>query len=231
MRSSWTPSRILVVRGDPMTTLSIVNNHPRTPAQQAASRANGAQSTGPTSENGKHTAQTNRIVHSFRAETMALATEDHPAYTEHRDAYIARYAPQDKVELDLVGLLATNMWQVMRMNAVEVALFDIQVCYLTPQFRINEAALDEAGRLALAFKRSAGDNVFELLRRYKATAERAYHKALKSLEELIRNRPPQIISADRPEPTPIEQITNAIEPSEPPPTAAPGNPTPPGRSR
>ena len=172
-----------------MSNQTTANQQPRTEAQTNASRTNGSKSLGPVTVEGKAKVKSNRLAHGFRATTVPLATEDRAAYATHHDAYIARYNPIDKVEHDLVGLLATNMWQVMRMTSIEVALFDIEICGIEDELRRDWVGMDEWGRLALAFKKSAGDNALELLRRYKSTAERAYHRALQAIEDIHRNRP------------------------------------------
>ena len=140
----------------------------------------------PTSIEGKANVATNRMVHGFRSQTVALATEDHSAYNDHLAAYVARYNPQDKPESDLVGLAASNMWQVMRITAIESALFDLEISGIENELHRDFEQMDEYGRLALSFKKANGENGLELLRRYKATAERAYHRAWKALEEIKR---------------------------------------------
>ena len=173
---------------------------PRTAAQIAASRSNGAKSKGPVTPEGKGIVCHNRMVHGFRSNSIALTTEDSTVYDAHLDAYLARYAPIDKTEEDLVGLLASSMWQIMRNNSIEVALFELEISGLTESAEFEGceyAFMDEYGRLALAFKKSAGDNALELLRRYKSTAERAYHRALQAIEDVQRNRklpPPEDFS-------------------------------------
>ena len=134
--------------------------------------------------------------------------EDKVAYDAHLNAYLARYSPVDKLEADLVGHLAYSMWQIMRNNSIEVALFDIETSTIDVQVHENFEKIDQYGRLALAFKKSAGDNAFELIRRYKTSAERSYHRALKALEELLGQRTPVPVEAApeasvrTPEPTP-----------------------------
>ena len=159
------------------------------PAQAAAARANGSKSQGPTTDAGKARLGGNRVVHGFRSQTVALHIEDHAAYNDHLASYILRYTPQDKPEMDLVGLAASNMWQVMRITAIESALFDIEISGIETELRRDFTIIDEYGRLALAFKKSAGDNYLELLRRYKTTAERAYHRAFEALEKIQKDRP------------------------------------------
>jgi hypothetical protein len=48
--------------------------------------------------------------------------------------------------------------------------------------------MDQYGRLALSFRKSAGDNALELLRCYKSTAGRAFHRALQALEDIQKER-------------------------------------------
>ena len=156
------------------------------PAQAAAARANGAQSIGPTTPEGKAKLGGNRLTHGFRASSVSLINEDPAAFTAHLDQYLSRYQPIDKTETDLVGLCAVNMWQIMRITSIESALFNLEICGIEDALRRDYTDMDEWGRLALAFKKSSGDNALELLRRYKATAERAYHRAWKALEEIKR---------------------------------------------
>jgi hypothetical protein len=163
----------------------------RSPAQADQSRINGSKSHGPITPQGKCKVSKNRMAHGFRAKSIALCNEDKEVYDKHLDAYLARYTPADKVEEDLVGLLASSMWQLMRNNSIEVALFDLEMTGVNDDIEAKFVTMDQYGRLALAFKKSAGDNALELLRRYKSTAERAYHRALQALEEIHKSRKPQ----------------------------------------
>jgi hypothetical protein len=186
----------------------------RSPAQADQSRINGSKSHGPITPQGKCKVSRNRMAHGFRAKSIALCNEDKEVYDKHLDAYLARYTPADKVEEDLVGLLASSMWQLMRNNSIEVALFDIEMTGVNDEIEAKFVTMDQYGRLALAFKKSAGDNALELLRRYKSTAERAYHRALQALEEIQKNRKPQ-------PPTDPQEDLSAVptrEDSEPVPT-------------
>ena len=158
------------------------------PAQAAAARANGAKSQGPTTPEGRAKLGGNRMTHGFRAASVSLANENRADYDAHLDEYLKRYAPIDKVETDLVGLCALNMWHLMRMNSIEVSLFDLEMSGLDAEMSRDFKTIDEWGRLALAFKKSAGDNALELLRRYKSSAERAYHRSFQALEQIKKDR-------------------------------------------
>ena len=190
------------------------------------SRVNGSKSNGPSSPAGKQASKEANMVHGFRSSTIAIHSEDKEAYDAHLDSYLARDQPIDKVESDLVGLLAVNMFQIMRITSIEAALFDLEIALMDAEADDTFDRMDNYGRLALAFKKSAGDNVLDLLRRYKTTAERAYHRALQAIETIKKERPAQQpvpapasekpISADEPEKTRPDKtppnIENAPEP-------------------
>ena len=152
------------------------------------SRINGAKSKGPTTAEGLVNISKAQIIHGFRAATVAIHSENHAAYDAHLDSYLARYTPADAVEADLVGLLALNMFEIKRMASVESALFDLEIDGMDQMIEGTYQRMDEFGRLALAFKKSSGDRALDLLRRYKSTAERAFHKTFQALETIRKER-------------------------------------------
>ena len=187
------------------------NKPARIPAQLIASRTNGAKSKGPITPAGKSRISSNRMTHGFRSNSITLANEDHQAYDRHLDAYLLRYTPIDKPEEDLVGLLASNMWQIMRNNSIEVALFELEISGVVTDIEGEFETMDQYGLLALAFKKSAGDNALEVLRRYKSTAERAYHRAFQALEQIQKDRKPNQPTPTRePEEIPTTVQTQAV---------------------
>ena len=167
----------------------VVNKARRSANQADASRLNGAKSSGATTPAGKLKIHHAHMTHGFSGPNVCVHTEDQDAFTAHINAYIARFAPIDKVELDLVSLIATNMWQVMRLTAVEVALADFDISNIESFYEGKYEEMDQYGRLALAFKKSAGDHAPELVLRYKTRAERSYHRGLQAIKTLQQNRP------------------------------------------
>jgi len=129
-----------------------------------------------------------RRPRAFDAQLASPIPGENKQYDSQLDAYLTRYNPTGKVEEDLAGLLASSMRQLMRMNSVEVALFDIELCGIDRDIPPHFLELDQYGRLALSFKKSVGDRTLELLRRYKTTAERSYHRALQVLENMRLER-------------------------------------------
>jgi len=85
----------------------------------------------------------------------------------------------------------------MRYRSIELALFELELAGIISDLDPGVKRIDQYGLLAMAFKRSAGDNAFELLRRYKTTSEHSYHRALQALEQIQKSRP-----AKPPEPQP-----------------------------
>ena len=151
-----------------------MSNQQRSPLQAEQSRVNGSLSHGPITMVGKCRVSNNRMTHGFRSYHVVLSNEDREAYDQHLDAYLNRYNPADKVEEDLVGLLASSMGQLMGMNSVEVALIDIELCGIDRDIPAHFLELDQYGRLALAFKKSAGGcrSSVPLLRIYERKARR-----------------------------------------------------------
>jgi hypothetical protein len=190
----------------------------RSQPQIDASRANGAKSQGPTSPEGLERSSKNRLTHGFRSSTLTLSIEDKEEYDAHLAAYLKKYAPQDKTEEDLVGLAASSMWNYMRLSSVEVALLEHELENVDEWLERKHMSAEESERLALAFKRSAGSRALELVLRYKTTAERSFHRAIKALDQIVKARKPkqstsairtqetapklEIVPANRPEPRP-----------------------------
>jgi hypothetical protein len=163
----------------------------RSQPQIDASRANGAKSQGPTSPEGLERSSKNRLTHGFRSSTLTLSIEDKEEYDAHLAAYLKKYAPQDKTEEDLVGLAASSMWNYMRLSSVEVALLEHELENVDEWLERKHMSAEESERLALAFKRSADSRALELVLRYKTTAERSFHRAIKALDQIVKARKPK----------------------------------------
>src|SRR5690349_19053037 len=88
------------------------------PAQSAASRANGALSRGPTTPEGKAHSAANAARHGLRATSRTVPPEHAPELGALRDALAGRLAPADAVERHWVGEIAFALWQQRRLRAV-----------------------------------------------------------------------------------------------------------------
>jgi hypothetical protein len=138
-----------------------------TPAQAAASRANGALSQGPVTPEGKAASSQNALRHGFRSSAVVLPGEDPEAFDRHRAAYLRRFKPADAPESDLVEAMAAARWRINRIMALEAELL-------------------QGDDLARALSTVA---------RYEGQLTRAYDRAYRQLQELQSCRPPELKSA------------------------------------
>jgi hypothetical protein len=94
----------------------------RTAAQQAASRANGARSHGPTTDAGKARSAPNGTKHGLRGGPFdLLPDEDHEELAALHAAVTSDWGPRDAYERRWVMELVTSMWRQDRLRGLELA--------------------------------------------------------------------------------------------------------------
>ena len=92
------------------------------PAQQAASRANGARSRGPVTGAGKVRASRNGTRHGLRGGPFALLPgEDADEFAELHAAVTADWSPRDAYERRWVRELVAALWRQERLRGLELA--------------------------------------------------------------------------------------------------------------
>jgi hypothetical protein len=94
--------------------------------QWQANRLNALKSTGPRTEEGKRTSRRNALRHGLTAETVIDGLEDGEDYRGFEAAIIADYDAETAVERELVLRLASLLWRLRRIIAIETDLFQIQ---------------------------------------------------------------------------------------------------------
>ena len=94
--------------------------------QLQANRLNALKSTGPRSEEGKRASRRNALRHGLTAETVIDGLEDSEDYRGFEAAIIADYDAETAVERELVLRLASLLWRLRRIIAIETDLFAIQ---------------------------------------------------------------------------------------------------------
>ena len=94
--------------------------------QFQANRLNALKSTGPRTEEGKRTSRRNALRHGLAAETVIDGLEDSEDYRGFEAAVIADYDAETAVERELVLRLASLLWRLRRIIAIETDLFQIQ---------------------------------------------------------------------------------------------------------
>jgi hypothetical protein len=106
--------------------------------QIEANRRNALKSTGPKTQNGKRLSRRNALRHGLTAETVIDGLEDTEDYEGFEAAIISDYDAQTAVERELVLRLASLLWRLRRIIAIETDLFAIQAEILRD--RRNELA-------------------------------------------------------------------------------------------
>jgi len=94
--------------------------------QFQANRLNALKSTGPRTEEGKRASRRNALRHGLTAETVIDGLEDSEDYRGFEAAIIADYDAETAVERELVLRLASLLWRLRRIIAIETDLFQIQ---------------------------------------------------------------------------------------------------------
>ena len=94
--------------------------------QFQANRLNALKSTGPRTEEGKRISRRNALRHGLTAETVIDGLEDSEDYRGFEAAIIADYNAETAVERELVLRLASLLWRLRRIIAIETDLFQIQ---------------------------------------------------------------------------------------------------------
>jgi hypothetical protein len=94
--------------------------------QWQANRLNALKGTGPRTEEGKRMSRRNALRHGLTAETVIDGLEDSEDYRGFEAAIMADYDAETAVERELVLRLASLLWRLRRIIAIETGLFAIQ---------------------------------------------------------------------------------------------------------
>lgn len=149
-----------------------------------ASRANGAQSHGPATPEGKHRSSLNALSHGLAARTVVVRGESHEAFQATMEQFLLRFQPFDDVELSLVQEMAAAAWRLHRAWDIEGRLFDMRISPNTGP--VNE--FSDPNELALAFVELAARPHFSLMHRYETRLHMIFQRALSSLTNLQKAR-------------------------------------------
>ncbi len=192
--------------------------------------ANGRRGAGAKSPEGLARSAKNATKHGLSSHSFCLLSNEDPSiFAQHQAAMIATLAPRNPLELELVGKIVESKWLMTRVTEIETRVLSGEVCAQRAE-RFAAGALPsgvtrEATLIFLAMESlETRSKTFANLGRYRATHERAYYRALNTLQKL-RGGPKSLATDAWPElPTAPEQET-ATQFREPPPQ--PPAPTPP----
>ena len=171
------------------------------PAQSAASRQNGAHSSGPATAAGKARSALNGVRHGLSGRTFFLLPDEDPTeFQAHEAMWLAEWSPRDLHEHEAAACAIRAMWREIRADRLEAQV-------LTDLFAAGKIA-DEAERQAA---KATAFKALGTLLRYRSRIEREHDRAMAALESLRQRRPAR--SAARP--------SEPDAPSRPPAVAAP----------
>ena len=85
----------------------------RTPKQLAASRANGAKSKGPVTDQGKINSSRNSTRHGLLAATIVLEAEQTEPFLELVQELYEEHQPATPTEMMLVDTIASARWRIV----------------------------------------------------------------------------------------------------------------------
>ena len=151
----------------------------RTPAQQAASRANGARSRGPKTGAAEEP-RTSMEAHSLHllARTTVLKNESLKGFRELVRQHMLRIAPRDAVEQTAVEEICSATWRLHRLRAIERKTIDLELA--------TQSSTDNLECLARACGALAGKNPHVLFQRHESRLQNIIRRSLSRIETLRR---------------------------------------------
>jgi len=155
----------------------------RTPAQQTASRANGARSGGPKTPDGKLRSAAKPFLHDQLAKATVVKKESREGFQELVRQYMLRIAPRDPVEQDAVEEICSATWRLYRLRAIERKAIDLE---LAAQSSPNdlECLLHACGALA-----GKNPHFHLLIQRHETRLQNIIRRSLARIEALRRLGP------------------------------------------
>ena len=186
---------------------------PRTEAQRAAARVNGAKSKGPTTEEGKAKSALNALRHGLLAGSLVLTSESRAKFDALLSAYLDEYQPEGQTENDLVEEITAAKWQQQRCWTLTTALLDVTMDRMAKEISNEFQQIDNAARTALAFAKQTDESgALTLLHRYAARHARDYHRALDKLRQIQSERRPEQELQNEPKPDVTPEPSTTSDP-------------------
>ena len=174
----------------------------RTPAQQAASRANGARSRGPkTGQRKPRSSMTARSL-SLLAKTTVVKKESLKGFQELVRQHMLCIAPREAVEQDAVEEICSATWRLYRLWAIERKAIDLELA--------TQSSPDDLECLTHACGALAGKNQHILLQRHETGLQNIIRRSLARIEALRR-----IVPQEKFEPLPCAGHASAQPPYGP----------------
>ena len=107
-------------------------------ARLAANRLNAQSSTGPRTATGKSRVSMNAIKTGITSQTVVLTAAQMPAYEQHMERRLTKYAPIGDDENMLVQTIIDNEWRLAQIAPLESAIYSIGARLFTSEFADEE---------------------------------------------------------------------------------------------
>jgi len=170
-----------------------------------SARANGAQSSGPTTTEGRQAVALNAVRHGLTAQTVILKNESLEEYQAELQRYLDHFQPQGVPEEHLVRQLAAAAWRLARYAGVESGLLNDKMDSQAKWVNRERRDISENQRVAIAFDSLVDHSPsLSLVNRYEARLHHEYQRILKSLLQIRTTRPAQIVKLPN-KPNPISE--------------------------
>jgi len=195
---------------------------PRSEAQRAASRANGAQSRGPVTAGGKSVSSQNALRHGAFGRFCTIDGESPDLFANLLSTLYETWLPADEHERILVDTMAMSLWRRTRLVAMEHAGVNMQLSRARAASPGPARAFNSDDHYSAFASLTQETRTFDLLHRYEARFTRMYERAARSLMAYrkFRQDSPWPEPDTAPEPGPEPQPDPGPEP-QPAPEPAP----------
>ena len=148
---------------------------PRSAAQIAASRANGAKSKGPVTPEGKAISSQNAARHGVFAQHCTILGESKESFAQMMGVFYETWAPVDEHECCLVDTMAMAMWRRTRLISLEASGLSHQIA------KSGATSVSPSVQYNALTTLAADTRAFELLHRYEKDFTRIFERAARSL--------------------------------------------------
>ena len=162
-----------------------------------ASRANGALSHGPKTQAGKQRCLLNAVKTGVFAKSIVLKNESPGLLAKLRDEYYQHLQPANPIERDLVEEMVVSKWLCRRAWRLESSSVNYKMDQQKDTIEAQHSSLQEHSRTAIAHT-DMYDNSAALphIQRSQVRNSRAFHRALKEVQDLRRNPKSEKYQAD-----------------------------------
>ncbi|MBM3795124.1 MAG: hypothetical protein FJW31_13880 [Acidobacteria bacterium] len=196
---------------------------PRTEAQRAAARANGAKSRGPATPEGKARSARNSVRHGLSslhvaAELTCLYVEVRAEFVVMHEALADHFGPVTAAEALLVEEMAICRWRLMRAWYMERGVMNEEMANMHTGIENCVEGIDGALRAGASFRQLALNHArtLTLIDRYETRPSRQFDRALRRFRDLHAHPttpPPEIPAPNEPGAT-TASAAIAAEPPE-----------------